>query len=818
MLITVRTAGLPDGHPLHGWIADVLRLSRVDRLTLEPLTRAGTEAQLVDLLGAPPHQSLVYDVYAASRGNPYFTALLSRGVRPGQHHLPEAFPGDLVAAVTGVWHDCSPEARTLTCLLAVMGGPQPSATLEDVVRDLDLSVAVKEGLAEAQANGLLEATADSRYWFRHPLQAEVLVQTTTEEQRRAWYAALARTGDGPTEDADLPSLETALLQCVRHDRAGAASAAYRWAMRAYELAANAASTPELRRVLRRAIALRSQVPEAVEEPALLWQRLRALASDAGAFAEELEAVEELIALTDPVREPVRLSELLVRRMLVRMVLATAFCSVEEMSRAVELAAADPTSWQFALAQAELAHAAAWWDDPQAGAVAERALTAARAVGHPTALSFALTASAMVTFDAGEPAAAGRLAAEAVDVACTARDWWAYVHAVSWESNAMSDRHGWPEVDYFARRRAQLSELGGPDPYLLILTAVEAGTRLELGDGPGCESLLRGSLVSDPRPIADLRSRLALATLAAYRGRVAEAIAHVDRARELFAGRPHFPNLSLDVTWATVLLEADRPAEAYDVALAAAAATSVPVDMAERLMPLAARALADLLQRAHDHRRSDRALLAALDDLRGRFPTIILEPGEVLGRQAPIGTLREVQLTALQAWYDAETARALGSVDEPAQWDELRSRFIEAQLPWLESYACWRAAEAYLSRGHTGRGEGVRLLRDGYDLAVRLGAQRVRVELTDLGRLVHVRLAVPRARAVRDDPRLAELTPRELEILDLLAAGLTYAQIAANLVISEKTVSSHVSSVLRKTGTANRVELTRLVGRMTPADL
>lgn len=54
--------------------------------------------------------------------------------------------------------------------------------------------------------------------------------------------------------------------------------------------------------------------------------------------------------------------------------------------------------------------------------------------------------------------------------------------------------------------------------------------------------------------------------------------------------------------------------------------------------------------------------------------------------------------------------------------------------------------------------------------------------------------------------LPELTTREREILAHLVAGRTYGEIARELVISEKTVSGHVSNMLHKTGTANRVEL------------
>lgn len=136
------------------------------------------------------------------------------------------------------------------------------------------------------------------------------------------------------------------------------------------------------------------------------------------------------------------------------------------------------------------------------------------------------------------------------------------------------------------------------------------------------------------------------------------------------------------------------------------------------------------------------------------------------------------------------------------------------MPWFEAYAGWRAAEALLGRGRVGRPEGVGYLRAAHQLAVRLGAERIRDDLLDLARLVHVALEPPEVRAARDDPRLAGLTPREREMVDLLCAGLTYAEIAATLVISEKTVSSHVSNVLRKTATANRVELSRLVGRVS----
>jgi DNA-binding NarL/FixJ family response regulator len=59
-----------------------------------------------------------------------------------------------------------------------------------------------------------------------------------------------------------------------------------------------------------------------------------------------------------------------------------------------------------------------------------------------------------------------------------------------------------------------------------------------------------------------------------------------------------------------------------------------------------------------------------------------------------------------------------------------------------------------------------------------------------------------------DPELDQITPREREVLRLLARGYTYKEIARRLEVSIKTVESHASSVLRKLQLSSRYELTR----------
>lgn len=53
---------------------------------------------------------------------------------------------------------------------------------------------------------------------------------------------------------------------------------------------------------------------------------------------------------------------------------------------------------------------------------------------------------------------------------------------------------------------------------------------------------------------------------------------------------------------------------------------------------------------------------------------------------------------------------------------------------------------------------------------------------------------------------SELSERELEIIELVATGLTNLEIAGQLTISKRTVDNHVSNIFTKTGAKNRVAL------------
>ena len=132
----------------------------------------------------------------------------------------------------------------------------------------------------------------------------------------------------------------------------------------------------------------------------------------------------------------------------------------------------------------------------------------------------------------------------------------------------------------------------------------------------------------------------------------------------------------------------------------------------------------------------------------------------------------------------------------------------AMLHWAQSLTASRADRKQIAVP----------LRRAHRRASELGADGLRRRAEDLARRLRIPLEGVAETARNGEPRdLRGLTPREVEILEHLVAGQTYAEIAAALFISQKTVGVPVSHVLQKTGTSSRAEATAWAWRhgLTP---
>jgi AAA ATPase domain len=419
-VITTVRAG-EEGDPLRRWLADVRRFPGVGELSLSRLDRVSTSEQLAGLLGRPPHQSLVDDVYARSQGTPYLTTLLVRGVSPDARSLPAGLPTDLREAAAQAWRGLSAPARALTQLVAIGSRPQRADHLDELAAATGVRGHAVPLLREAVDGAVLEVGADGTYWFVHPLLAEVLEEQLLPEEREAMHAAYAAALESTGKAAEL-SVEAVVDLADHHYRAGHRQEAYRWALLGAEAAETAGGASEMLRLLRRALSLWQDVPDAGISRLDLLRSIQTAAERAGEQQEELAVVDDLLAIVDRERQPLLAAELLVRRMRLRQSTGREFAALDDVREAVRISSEHPGSAEHALAVAGLAYAELWHAEPCGLARAEEAVRLARACGSAKALTYALTAKVMAGIFVGEGGGLAE-AQEAQRVAAAIGDFW-----------------------------------------------------------------------------------------------------------------------------------------------------------------------------------------------------------------------------------------------------------------------------------------------------------------------------------------------------------------------------------------------------------
>ena len=303
-------------------------------------------------------------------------------------------------------------------------------------------------------------------------------------------------------------------------------------------------------------------------------------------------------------------------------------------------------------------------------------------------------------------------------------------------------------------------------------------------------------------------RLAAMVVAVRRGDLQAAELHERRAQEQVVALEERPGLEAPPALAEYLLARGEPAAALHLLRRTLPAHSVDPRVADRMVMWGARAAADLALAARD--RGDdsgvdraEAALAELLQARAGLSRALFEPGDTDDLVQP----------AYEAIFAAEVARCSGAVD-PDAWSSAARLCERASLQWEENLARWRQAESLAVHGAAGSAAAP--LRQVHAYATREGAARLLAHVEALAASTRISLEDPRQAptvAGASSARLAGLTVREGEVLAHLVAGRTYAEIARALFISEKTVSTHVSHVLRKTGTRSRQEVSALALRL-----
>jgi DNA-binding CsgD family transcriptional regulator len=817
VLGTYRDDGLADGDPLHGWLADVRRLPGVTDLALVRLSYDETDEQVRMLLQREPWPGLVADVLARSRGNPYLSELLVRALEPGAHAIGDDVPEALRSALLAAWHRLSSRARGVLRVVAVAGRPAAPHLVVRVAAAAGIATdGVTAALHEATDAGVVRIQSNGDVWFRHPLLAEVLygtlLATDAAEVHRAFVDELRDgPGSGPGSGSGARGLEVRRLSdlALHLERAGMPDEAFAHCLRAADAAVAVKAFPEEARLRLRAARIWPRISAATrrDHPSLCGlladaaQAMRRAGDAQTAFGVCAEARE----LLDQERDPLTTTRVLVLwAQLAANSGRQANPPSDVLAEAVALSAPFPGSVQHAQALAHLAEAELSMGDPGAGRRhAEAAVAAARASGDKAVLAYALGASmaahlgehrATEDADAAYQAAVESGSPEAVALASIQR------------ATLLDDRGQLADCAAVLEHAVDLTSSAGLTG-LTRLSAGYAGTlMLELGRFEQARSILRHGLSSRPTGMAGVVVRTAAMVLAVREGRSAEAETHLRRIRELSPRFEEAIGLYGAGALAEHLVGAGHPAEALEMLgrVIGVHAAGEP-KYGDRLLVWAATAAADCAVRARDRHdaAAERAAAAALQ--------------AVLAARAGTGPPRfadrdtnPVQRAEL-ALFEAYSGRVDGAADESARWREAVRATREGGLRFAHATSLLRLAESLLvarqeRNGAERRREAASSLREAHEVAQTMGAEPLVEAVEGLARLARLSLRQP---VVPDrestSGHMEKLTPREREVLGHLAAGRSYAEIAAALFISEKTVSVHVSNLLRKTGTANRVE-------------
>ncbi|MFC7488510.1 helix-turn-helix transcriptional regulator [Knoellia sp. CPCC 206453] len=808
ILASYRDTDLVDGHRLHGWLADAARMPSVSKLPLGRLDVWSVEEMVLSRGGPDADAGLAQEVLRRSGGNPYLADLLISDARAKGAGV-TASGGRLADALLASWHRLSAPGRKVTQLLAVAGAP----VAFEVLRDLAARHAVDpEGTAqavrEASAQGIAIETESGAIWFRHPLLAEAIAGGMNGWEAAQLHGEFAAAWqDAVTVD----ERDRASFLALHYVAARDYDKAFAWSLRAADEAELVRAWEEVASHLSTAVGLLEKVSrgetEQVDHVGLLLRAGRACEAS-GDDRAAVSHYEAALARVDRAEDSLLASRILLELHVLRDMAGygSTYLSLVEPREVLELTEGSPHAPERSLAFAHLAFAEVFNGMAEAGAHAEMAVKLAETVDSPAAMIWALGTRAQTKWGTAEGIAD---AERAFALSVETQDPQLLCRCAIFLSNSYQSAGRYADAANVTGGAYSTLLDAGQFDYASSVGATAALCNFVLGRWDTVRPVVRELLTLARSDNTAGEARCVAALLTAHEGNVRAAALHLRRAQELMTTAAPVGDI-LAYTQIQFSIITGHPLDALEL-IERHMAEVVQIDAvaADEWLELASRAAASVaeFEPSIDAQNFALACFERIEAARG------LEPSPFAAAET-----RDLVHPAFGALHAAQRAQCRGVRTGLVElWEAASTATERAGMQYEHARALYCLARHLLTH-RLDRRRATAALVTSRQLTRQLGAATLSHDVDNLAAQAHIHLPMNDSGGQRTERATSTLlaspplTKREREVADGLLSGETYAQIAARLFISDKTVSSHVSSVLRKTGTASRIELAELAHR------
>jgi DNA-binding CsgD family transcriptional regulator len=783
LLVTYRSDELHRRHPLRPVLAELERAPRVQRVELERFSRREVDEQLAGILGDEPDPRLADRLYARAQGNALYTEeLLAASADTGE------LPATLRDALLGRFERLPDAAQEVVRVASVAERPISHELLETV-----LAGDVNEGAREAVAHQLLVTHPDGTYAFRHALVGEAIYEDLLPGERTALHAALARA-----MEAD-PTAAAAELACHwqgAHDLPRALAASVAAGMEAQRVHAPAAAL----RQLEDALALWDRVPDAAERAGMARSEVllaaAAAANDGFESGRAIALQREAIATAGDA-DPIALSGMHAQLAHYLRHANQHDASDDEVRRALELLPDDARLERARLRDQSSKSLMLRGHFHDAALEARQTAVEAQQLGALDLEAGAANTEGISRGALGDVDEGARLLRRSRDLALEIGSPSELSRAAA-NLSELLDLAGRTE-EALAEVRATLQVIYDHPERTLYDTFLElqgACQLLRLGRTAEAAAAMPDRVPSDAVTSTGTFYEAMRAMLALRRGECDVARGALDELRRAVQANRHPQWVEvLEVTTIELAILEGR----LDDARAAAARGLPEFDGTEEGGRLVKLLWAALRVEAEAAERSR----ATFDDktartLRARLAGAVKRPGQ--WAEGPrYAALAEAELTRIE------------HAPDPEAWLTAATGFDEISLPFPAAYARLQAAEALVAGGD--RTAAAEPLTAAITAAVEMEAKPLEDAARALARRARVRIEDGGPEPEPEPAAPLGLTPREHEVLLLLAEGLTNREIGERLFMSEKTASVHVSRILAKLEVGGRVEAAAVAHRL-----